>query len=127
MTIVFCILRINLVKIEGEGYCIACNEQASVISFSGKLGLKAMDSALDQMVSIFNRILDEEPPQITLNFRNLEFLNSLGISTISKFVIKVRNRKGIRVIIKASSDIPWQSKSLINLQRIMPGLALIWE
>jgi len=45
------------------------------------------------MTEIFGDFIEGMPPKITLNLRQLEFLNSSGISMLSKFVIKVRQKK----------------------------------
>jgi Uncharacterized conserved protein len=42
-------------------------------------------------------------------------------------VIKVRQQKNIQIAVKGSKTIPWQGKSLKNLQRLMPSLQLELE
>lgn len=54
----------------------------------------------------------------------LGFLNSSGISMLSKFVIGLRKQKGTLLIVLGSNDQPWQGKSLQNLVRLLPGLKL---
>ena len=46
---------------------------------------------------------------------------------LSKFVIKVRQKKNVTILVIGSQGIPWQGKSLTNLQRLMPNLTLEWE
>jgi hypothetical protein len=53
--------------------------------------------------------------------------DSSGINVLSKFVIKVRQQKHTHVAVKGSQNIPWQGKSLKNLQRLMPALYLELE
>ncbi|EDZ94935.1 MAG: hypothetical protein ABWU14_02690 [Limnospira maxima] len=77
------------------------------------------------MVKLLNDVLDIEPSPITLNLRELQFLNSSGINMLSKFVIKVRQKKNMNLVLLASSKIPWLGTSLKNLQRLMPSLE--WE
>jgi anti-anti-sigma factor len=62
--------------------------------------------------------------QIVLDLKNLEFLNSSGISMLSKFVINIREKNSTQILVKGSESIPWQGKSLKNLQRLMPSLIL---
>lgn len=115
------------VKIEGLKYLICYDEATETIIFSGKLRLDNAGAILDQIVDLFDQILAKEPNQIILDVRQLEFLNSLGISTISKFIIKIRNKKCIHVIVKASNKFSWQNKSIVNLKKMMPTLSLEWE
>ncbi len=79
------------------------------------------------IVDLLNEVTDSSPNMITLDLRKLEFLNSSGINIISKFVIKVRQLKNIQITIQGSKQIPWQGKSLKNLQRLMPSLHLELE
>ncbi|MBS0015139.1 MAG: hypothetical protein KFF72_01995 [Arthrospira sp. SH-MAG29] len=106
-----------------EDYSIGYDSQISTITLKGSLRLNGLEDS-NAVVKLLNDVLDIEPPKITLNLRELEFLNSSGINMLSKFVIKVRQKKTINLVLLASSKIPWQGKSLKNLQRLMPTLEL---
>ena len=67
---------------------------------------------------------DAKPATLTLDVRTLQFLNSSGINTLSKFVLQVRKLNASQVVIQGSSQHPWQQKSLKNFQRLLPGLQL---
>jgi hypothetical protein len=43
---------------------------------------------------------------------------------LSMFVVKVRDRGDVRLVLQGSNKVLWQTKSLCNLQRLMPGLTL---
>jgi anti-anti-sigma factor len=66
----------------------------------------------------------EACPTLVLNLEELEFLNSSGISMLSMFVVKIREREGVQFTLRGSAKILWQTKSLRNLQRLMPALKL---
>lgn len=114
-------------NIEGPKYNVCYDEKTNTIIFSGKLRLDNLDKSFSQIIGLFDQVLENDPDQITLDVRQLEFLNSLGISTISKFIIRVRNQKSIHAVVRASSDFAWQNKSIINLKKLMPGLSLSWD
>jgi anti-anti-sigma factor len=76
------------------------------------------------IVKLLNDLADREPEKIILNLQKLEFLNSSGINVLSKYAIKVRQKGMIQMVVKGSKSIPWQAKSLKNLQRLMPSLQL---
>lgn len=63
-------------------------------------------------------------PRLTLDVRELQFLNSSGINTLSKFVMHVRKQGKTQLLITGSEAYPWQKKSLLNLQRLLPDLQL---
>lgn len=114
-------------EIKGKEYEVVYDQSVSTITFKGELALMGMGeyppiAALLQQ-SLEN-LTNQEPRQLTLDLRALKFLNSSGINVISKFVIKVRRCGNVAMTIKGSDSIPWQSKSLVNLKRLMPGMVV---
>ena len=79
------------------------------------------------IVELLDETTKNDPETITLDLKELEFLNSSGISMLSKFVINIRKKKNSSITVKGSNAIPWQGKSLKNLQRLMPTLTLELE
>jgi hypothetical protein len=59
---------------------------------------------------------------IVLDLRELDFLNSSGITMFSRFVIEARDHAGIDLQFLASASVSWHARSLKNLQRLMPAL-----
>ncbi|OQW94079.1 MAG: hypothetical protein BWK79_07725 [Beggiatoa sp. IS2] len=114
--------------IKNEDYSISYDVQATTIRCEGSLRLSGMEEYAS-LVGLFNQVasLDPPPALIILDLRHLEFLNSSGINVVSKFVIKVRQRQEIKMLVKGANRIAWQGKSLKNLQRLMPNLQLEWE
>ncbi len=110
-------------EITGENYRVAYNEHTATISCEGSLRLYGA-SGYSHIVELFNAVADKKPDVITLDLQKLQFLNSSGINALSKFVITVRNQKASHLILKGTKGFPWQSKSLKNLQRLMPELQL---
>ena len=115
-----------MVEIKNEDYSISYESETVTVSFHGSIRLSGMDEYAP-IVNLINDVAEQNPPTITLNLRQLEFLNSSGISMLSKFVIKVRQKKNVQLVVQGSKGIPWQGKSLKNLQRLMPSLTLDWE
>ncbi|MGE5658877.1 MAG: slr1659 superfamily regulator [Actinomycetota bacterium] len=113
-------------EIKSEDYCIWYDPMTKTVTYNGSLRLSKTEEYAP-IVQLLNEITDEQPPLIILNLRKLEFLNSSGINILSKFVIKVRQQKNIQIVVQGSKSIPWQGKSLKNLQRLMPSLHLEWE
>ena len=110
-------------EIKAKDYSIYYDSVSETVNCQGSLRLNGMDEYAP-IVELLNDVADQEPPTLTLNLRNLEFLNSSGINVISKFVLKVRQKGTIQMIVQGSKSIPWQGKSLKNLQRLMPKLQL---
>ncbi|WP_305984937.1 hypothetical protein [Roseibium sp. MMSF_3544] len=97
--------------------------EASTIHYEGTMRLSGTD-AYAPILEIMNSVLSSKPEVITLDLTGLEFLNSSGINLLAKFTIEIRKQPDVGVRVLGSKAIPWQSKSLRNLQRLHPSLEL---
>lgn len=113
-------------EIKSKDYSVYYDALTDTVKCQGSLRLNGMEEYAP-IVKLLNDVADQEPPKLILNLQNLEFLNSSGINMLSKFVIKVRQIGTIQMIVQGSKSIPWQGKSLKNLQRLMPKLQLELE
>jgi hypothetical protein len=112
--------------IQTKDYSIEYDRATQTVTCCGSFRIGQMEEYAP-IVDLLNEVTDSSPNMITLDLRKLEFLNSSGINIISKFVIKVRQLKNIQITIQGSKQIPWQGKSLKNLQRLMPSMHLELE
>lgn len=110
-------------EITGENYRISYDQTSQNLIFNGSLRLDG-SAEYDSISDLLNQVAQQEPPKIVLDLTQLSFLNSSGISVISRFVINVRKRQNIQMTVIGSLKNPWQGKSLKNLQRLMPSLQL---
>ena len=115
-----------MVDIHGEDYTVTFDPVAATVTCRGAFrlygatGYEAIENLLDQ-------VAEQKAPVITLNLKELEFLNSSGINAFSKFLISVRNYGVSRVVIVGDATIAWQVRSFENLQRLMPNLQVRFE
>ena len=113
----------DMQEVVGENYRVSYDPMLAVFVFEGSLRLSSV-TEYSPIADLLDGAIAQDTSTITLNLKSLEFLNSSGISMLSKFVINIRKKKTVQIIVKGSHEIPWQSKSLKNLQRLMPGLEL---
>lgn len=113
-------------EITTQDYSVAYNDRTQVITCQGALRLAGAEDYAS-IVALLNEAIKQRPFTLTLDLRQLEFLNSSGINVVLKFVLKVREQETIHLIVQGSSDIAWQTRSLKNFQRLMPSLELILE
>jgi hypothetical protein len=106
-------------------YRISYDHETGVIRCAGIFRLRGDEYAA--IVKLLNQAADTNPVVLTLDLRELEFLNSSGISVLSKFIIRLRDNASGMVLVKGSHGFSWQSRSLKNLQRLFPGLRLELE
>jgi hypothetical protein len=76
------------------------------VNFQGLLRLAGIPD-YKPIVQLLNNVTEEEPSTITMNLPALNFLNSSGMSVLSRFVIGVRKKKIVQLVIKGSQSIPW--------------------
>jgi len=103
-------------------YQVHYDEKNAVVKCQGSFRLhgEEYEPILDLMI----KAADAKPKTLTLDVRELQFLNSSGINTLAKFIIQVRKHNVSQVVIQGSSQFPWQAKSLKNLQRLLPELQI---
>ncbi len=110
-------------EVKGEKYKVEYDQKTATINFKGDISLGGPNDYAP-IVNLLNEAAKSTPPTLTLNLKGLIFLNSSGISMLSKFVLGFRKKKGIQLVVLGSKSMPWQAKSLKNLERLLPGLKL---
>ena len=110
-------------EIKNQEYTVQYDSETSKVDFIGWLSLGG-SKEYEPIATLLKKIAKDKPESMTLDIRKLEFLNSSGISMLSKFVLGLRKRQGYRLVIKGSHKMPWQGKSLENLQKFLPSLVL---
>ncbi len=105
--------------VEGEEYTVEYNPRTQSVSFIGTIRLQTTEE-YEPILQMLHKAHDAADPNemIYLDFRQLRFLNSSGINTISRFVIAARKQNKISLTALGNRDIYWQQKSLSNLQRL---------
>jgi hypothetical protein len=108
-------------SINGESYEVRLEDKSSTVSFKGALRLSGAED-YTPILNLLKATLTDSTPPIVLDLRELDFLNSSGITMFSRFVIEARDHAGVDLQVLASQAIPWHARSLKNLQRLMPSL-----
>jgi hypothetical protein len=105
--------------VKGEEYTVEYNQGTQSVSFIGTIRLQTAEE-YEPIMHMLHKAHDAAEPNATiyLDFRQLRFLNSSGINTISRFVIAARKQDKISLTALGNQDIYWQQKSLANLQRL---------
>ncbi|KGF72622.1 hypothetical protein DO97_07135 [Neosynechococcus sphagnicola sy1] len=109
-------------EIQTDDYSIWYEPEVTTVFFRGFLRLDGMKEYEPIMDLLLHAI--DQSSSCTLNLQELEFLNSSGISMLSMFVVKVRQRGDVQLVLQGSDKVLWQTKSLKNLQRLLPSLTL---
>lgn len=111
-----------ILETKGDDYRVWHDLEANTTYMQGLLRLSGK-AEYQPIASLLQEAL-EQSSQFTLDVRELEFLNSSGITMLTMFVVKARQKGNVALTVKGSEKILWQTKSLKNLQRLMPHLNL---
>jgi hypothetical protein len=110
-------------EITHEDYAVQYDAETATIVCQGSFRLRGNEEYAP-ILQVLTQAADAKPETLTLDVRALQFLNSSGINTLSKFILQVRKLSASQMVIKGSRAFPWQSKSLKNFQRLLPALQL---
>ncbi len=120
---------------EEPDYKVYYDTETAIIHFEGTVRLIGANAyvhfteLLDKVLTLESTfpLTADQKPLITVDLKQLNSLNSSGITTLAKFVIKVNQKGNIEMVVQGSKQVSWQKRSLINLKRLMPRLQLEWE
>ncbi len=109
-------------QVQGEDYSITYDEAAATIVFQGQMRLQGTQEYV-RIEELLDEVLTTTATVIVLDMCELQFLNSSGINVILKFAFKVRDLPmRFSLLLRANSQVLWQSRMLSNLQRLMPNV-----
>ncbi|HCJ12063.1 MAG: hypothetical protein A2Y14_01015 [Verrucomicrobia bacterium GWF2_51_19] len=107
-------------------YKVCIDDDGQTIRFEGTFRMGGVEE-YGPIQAELETLLESGLKSIILDLTRLEFLNSSGISFLAKFVILVRKKGHIGITVIGSMSIPWQGKSLPNLQKLFPALKLVLQ
>ena len=111
------------IKVKGESYHVTGDIPGASVTFWGTLRLQNM-SAYTPIMQLMDEVSAAAIGVITLNLEDLRFLNSSGINMLFRFVIQTCDQGDLQVVVRGSTQSPWQTRSLANLRRLVPTLQL---
>lgn len=111
-----------MTEIKHTDYQVIYDPAIATVLCAGSFRLSGPE--YDAILAVMSAAADAGHPVLTLDLCELQFLNSSGINTLSKFVMQMRKKPTSQLIVKGSEQYPWQKKSLVNLQRLLPNLRL---
>jgi len=104
-------------EIKTDKYSIEYIKKDRIVKMDGTLRLQNKDE-YREIYELLSRAADETTGlPLKLDMKELVFLNSSGISSLSLFILKMR-KLDKDISIMGSETIPWQMKSLKNFCQI---------
>ena len=109
-------------SIGDDNYQISYEEGTATVVWSGVCRLPSAE-----FKQISDLLATVAGARITLDLRGLSLLNSAGINVLSRFLLRLRAEGGSSIHILGNQKHTWQSKTLLNLQRLLRGVDLHLE
>lgn len=100
--------------------------ETATVSFHGALRL-ANVKAYEGVSKLLNEAAAQVQGPLTLDFRELMFLNSSGLTALSLFVVQARKAGKPQLKLVGSTINAWQQKSLANFQMLWKDMSLTIE
>ncbi len=110
-------------ELSQEDYKVAFDESQREVMCQGSLMLSGTEEYAP-ILELLKTASVQAVDKLTLDIQKLEFINSSGINTLTKFVITARNQAGLVLTVRYSEEQPWQIKLVSNLNRLMPAMQL---
>jgi hypothetical protein len=123
--------KLNIEPVNQARISITVNDTSSGVgvSFVGDIDMQDPGEILDPLFDkIHNSCLSKGIKQVSLNFTQLNFLNSSGIKSIAKWIMKLvdlSDDKKYLITIIHNKDITWQVTSLPTLTFLVPGVVKV--
>ncbi|OED44475.1 hypothetical protein AB833_01490 [Chromatiales bacterium (ex Bugula neritina AB1)] len=109
----------DVTEIVESNYSISFDTENATVKCNGYFRLRGSEEYAP-MMNLLNDVADLGLGVVNMDLTELEFLNSSGINTLSKFVLRLRKLGASQLIISANEEYPWQKKSLRNFQKLLP-------
>jgi hypothetical protein len=110
-------------EIKGDTYHVVYDDATGTVSFEGMLRLQK-STEYGPIAELLDEVVCAAPKVITLDLRELKFLNSAGIDLLLRFTLKVHKQVTSRIVVRGAADIPWHGRTLPNFARLMPEIEL---
>ncbi|MBM3151132.1 MAG: hypothetical protein FJZ96_02830 [Chloroflexi bacterium] len=107
-------------EIKGDDYVVDHNDTTHTVGFRGTIRLQTTEEYAPIGELLMEAHTSAGSGKLTLDFRQLQFLNSSGINAVSKFVIAARKEDKVAMVVVGNKEIYWQLKSLVNLSKLWP-------
>ena len=114
-------------SIQTHDYSVLFALETATVTFQGSLRLNAapeyqpISDLLDQSAA---KLAEAGASVLTLDLRELKFLNSSGINLLYQFVLRVKKQAKLQLTVIGNETNAWQPKSLSNMVKFMPTLNL---
>ncbi len=106
-----------------EEYSLNVDKSNNTATLSGVMRL-ASPIAYKPVLQPIQDAIDASPPQLRIDLSGLVFLNSSGVTALSRLIMSAR-QNNVGLVCVVDDAVPWQRKTLSSFQRLYPRLELV--
>ena len=116
-------LGIDDIKNDRVAITIGDSGDGLSVKFSGEIDMEDPSGLLDPLFEkVHTGAVDKGVNEVVADFSELKFLNSSGIKSIAKWIMKLGEvEDAYKITIKQNPEITWQATSLQTLTFLVPG------
>lgn len=113
-------------EVQEQGAVVKFSPETATVQFVGLLRLSHL-KAYENITKLLHEAAAQVEDTLTLDFRELRFLNSSGLSAIGVFVVAMRKAGRPKLKIVGAKSNAWQQNSLRNFQMLWNETVLVIE
>ncbi len=102
------------------------DKQNSILIMQGSMRLANL-TEYDKVLKFLNEITNMVSDVLTVDMKNLTFLNSSGITTLSMYILGIKKIGKPKIIVLGSNKVSWQDKSLNNFHKLWADVTITIE
>ncbi len=110
-------------KLQDDNFLIRFDPEKNRVFFEGVLRLSG-PAEYNRIEQFLLDVLELDLSRLELDFTELEFLNSAGISMLCHFIFQAKDRDKMPLRILGNKEVLWQKKSFANLQQLWEKIEL---
>ena len=113
-------------EVQETGAVVRFSAETATVQFVGLLRLPHL-KAYDNIARLLHAAAGQVGDTLTLDFRELRFLNSSGLSALGMFVVAIRKAGRPKLRMLGAKSNAWQQNSLRNFQILWNETVLLIE
>lgn len=118
-------MEVRGMEVRGEEFSLTYVTDTGVIHCQGIVRLQGDEYR--SIAALLEQVATQPPARLMLDLRELQALNSSGITTLARFVAKLNQQANYALTVQGNPQIAWQKKSIKNFQRLMPTIEFDWS
>ena len=107
-------------EIVADDYRVYVDDELPRMVFEGVLRLPG--KSYEPISDLLQELMLRDTGTVSLDLRQLSFVNSAGINVLYKFAITLRKKGNVHLEVLGSGRVGWQQRSLRNLSHFIDDL-----